>query len=58
MVLGFWPLGPEDFFEKFKIEIARKFVEYHYILFFELPSEKDFLMQLFLTLEMACFRRH
>jgi hypothetical protein len=37
---GFWPPGPEDYLEKFNIDVAKEFSKYDYVLFFELPSEK------------------
>jgi hypothetical protein len=39
---GFWPPGPENYFAEFKIDIAKEYAEYDYVLFFELPSEKAF----------------
>jgi hypothetical protein len=37
---GFWPPGPEDYCEKFQIDIAQEYLKYNTVLFFELPEEK------------------
>jgi hypothetical protein len=39
---SFWPPGPDDYVKKFRIDIAKEFTKYNYVLFFELPEEKFF----------------
>jgi AAA domain len=39
---GFWPPGPEDYFKEFKVDVAKEFAKYNYVLFFELPREEFF----------------
>jgi predicted ABC-type ATPase len=39
---GFWPLGPNDFLTEFKIDVAKEYAQYDYVLFFELPDRKAF----------------
>jgi hypothetical protein len=39
---GFWPPGPQDYYDKFKIDVAKEYAKYDYVFFFGFPSEKFF----------------